>query len=416
MKNQHSKYQSAKKGLTTEKRFYIIDVIKKKSSKILENLSKKQQRERDVLLALIDLYIEQGKPIGSNTLKENRFPSLSSATLRNYFAGLEESGFLTQHHASGGRVPTSKAYETYAAYYIEHPPEKPEDLRLFDDLSELEGKDLHRFLNLATERLSRATGCAAFLSSVRFDHDFIEKISLVAVDEERTLCVLITEFGQILTEVISYPEKISSFTLKRMESYMLSKVRGSRLNVEIPPEEERLAEFFYSEVMVRYLVRYSNFSEAEVFRTGFAQLLHYPEFNDPLALTTGLSFFENVGAMRKLLNLCTSKKGIQYWIGKQLSSFSPLADGCSVLAIPYRIGESNVGAMGILNTTRIPYKELISLLQVFSDVVSSTLTKTLHRYKLSYRRPQEGSYYLENEEKLIAMQTHPQKSHNQETP
>jgi heat-inducible transcriptional repressor len=380
----------------------------------LEKLSKKQQREREVLLALIDLYIEQGKPIGSNTLKENRFPALSSATLRNYFAGLEEAGLLTQHHASGGRVPTSKAYEIYAAHYIEHPPELPKHLRLFDGLSELEGKDLHRFLNLATERLSQKSGCAAFLSSVRFDHDFIEKISLVGVDEERTLCVLITEFGQILTEVISYPEKISSFTLKRMEAYMLCKVRGTIQSVEIPPEEERLAEFFYSEVMVRYLVRYSNFTEAEVFRTGFAQLLHYPEFNDPLALTTGLSFFENVGAMRKLLNQCTMRGGIQYWIGKQLSAFSPLADGCSVLAVPYKIGESHVGAMGILSTTRIPYQELISLLQVFSDVVSETLTKTLHRYKLSYRRPQEGSYYLENEERLIALQTQSHKIENKD--
>lgn len=367
-------------------------------------------------MGLIDLYIALGKPIGSNTLKEKLFPSLSSATLRNYFAGLEQADYLTQHHASGGRIPTNKAYRLYAKHLIENPSELSTHLRLFDDLTELESKDLHRFLNLVTERLSQKSGCAAFLSSVRFDHDYIEKLSLINIDEERTLCVLITEFGQILTEVLSYPRTLSHKTLERLEAFLMAKVRGAKEPEHFPKEERRIGEYFYSEIMVRYVVRYSNFSQEEVFRTGFAQLLHYPEFNDPIALTTGLSFFENEGAMRKLLNQCTLSGKISFWIGEDLAKFSPLAEGCTVLAIPYKIGEGFVGAMGILNTTRIPYKDLLSLLQVFSDVVSQTLTKTLHRYKLSYRRPQAEAYYLESEEKRIAFQSLPQKDTKENSP
>lgn len=75
--------------------------------------SKKQEKESQVLVGLIELFIKNGKPIGSNTLKESSFEHLSSATIRNYFFKLEEQGFLSQQHSSGGRVPTDLAYKFY---------------------------------------------------------------------------------------------------------------------------------------------------------------------------------------------------------------------------------------------------------------------------------------------------------------
>ena len=70
----------------------------------------KQDRERKVLLGLVEYYIQTGKPVGSNALKEAGFGDLSSATIRNYFANLEEAGYLTQSHSSGGRIPTFLGY------------------------------------------------------------------------------------------------------------------------------------------------------------------------------------------------------------------------------------------------------------------------------------------------------------------
>ena len=81
----------------------------------------KDQRERLVLIGLIELYLETGKPVGSNNLRENGFESLSSATIRNYFSKLEEEGFLKQQHSSGGRIPTSLAYQLYAEAHLKSP-------------------------------------------------------------------------------------------------------------------------------------------------------------------------------------------------------------------------------------------------------------------------------------------------------
>ncbi|MCB1118172.1 MAG: hypothetical protein KDK50_06300, partial [Chlamydiia bacterium] len=78
----------------------------------------KNDRERLVLLGLVDLFLRIGKPIGSQALQTEGFQALSSATIRNYFAKLEKAGFVEQQHSSGGRIPTPKAFKAYASAHL----------------------------------------------------------------------------------------------------------------------------------------------------------------------------------------------------------------------------------------------------------------------------------------------------------
>src|SRR5580693_4132773 len=77
----------------------------------------KNDREQAVLIGLVELYLKTGKPIGSSTLQDHGFESLSSATIRNYFSKMEAAGYLKQQHTSGGRIPTAKAFRLYADTY-----------------------------------------------------------------------------------------------------------------------------------------------------------------------------------------------------------------------------------------------------------------------------------------------------------
>ena len=74
----------------------------------------KTDREHAVLLGLVELYMKMNRPIGSQTLQENGFESLSTATIRNYFGKMEQQGYLKQQHTSGGRIPTGKAFRLFA--------------------------------------------------------------------------------------------------------------------------------------------------------------------------------------------------------------------------------------------------------------------------------------------------------------
>jgi heat-inducible transcriptional repressor len=368
----------------------------------------KDQRERLVLLGLVELYLETGKPVGSNTLRENGFGNLSSATIRNYFAKLEEDGYLKQQHSSGGRIPTDQAYKAYAAAALETraAPEK-ERLYLQEQLGK-ETREIVGYLQHAAEALSEATRCAVFLSAPRFDQDFVLDVKLVGVDHSRCLCILITDFGQVHTEMLFAEKKLTNFTLKRIEAYFHWRLTGLD-QPALSPEEEALATRFYGEAMLRHIVSYTHFSAEDIYKTGFSRLLSYPDFNDASALANGLSLLENPHALRNLLNECLKRGSLSFWIGDDLSSLLQTAASCSVLAAPYKIHQTSVGALALLGPSRIPYRQLFGLLQTASDAISEALTRSLYKFKISFRRPhprsvdfqQEAAHCLLLENKII---------------
>ena len=249
----------------------------------------KQDRERRVLLGLVDYYIQTGKPVGSNSLKEAGFADLSSATIRNYFANLEETGYLIQSHSSGGRIPTDLAYRTYADEYLHGDDGKPEETP-FKDLHCFDSREIALFLQEAAETLSKTTQCAVFLSAPRFDHDYVIDLKLVPLDAFRCLCVLITDFGIVKTEILHLPEKLSSFAVKQIESYFHWRLTGTGRPDHLEPEEEAIGQTFYNELMLRFIVGYSNFADEDIYRTGFSNLLAYPDFQDARLLSGGLRY------------------------------------------------------------------------------------------------------------------------------
>lgn len=371
---------------------------------ITEKKSAKQSRERKVLLGLIETYIHTGKAVGSNTLKEGGFGDLSSATIRNYFAHLEEEGYLVQQHTSGGRIPTDKAFRFYAQDCLDKAEISLKQQDPFDTLRQTETKEIATFLHHAAERLSDQTGCAVFLSTPRFDQDFITALRLVPIDANRCLAVIITDFGMVQTETLNAEKKLNSFMAKRIESYFHWRLTGNDKPENLDAEEEQLALRFYNEIMVRYLVSYSNFTEDEIYRTGFSKLLNYPEFiHQPLALAGSLALFENAHCMRLLLKECTKLKHTKYWIGDDLSKYTTQNNpySCALLVTPYSIGQQSVGAIGIMGSKRMPYAKYFELLHAFADSISSALTHSLFKYKISFRQPQAQPAYLQNDAQLL---------------
>lgn len=371
-----------------------------KTIKPVVKKSAKHSRERQILISLIELYLKTGKPIGSNTLKEVSFEELSSATIRNYFAHLEEEGYLAQQHSSGGRIPTTKAFRLYAQEYENEEDISETNTLELKNLRTQETRELATYLEQAAEILSQLTQTAVFLSAPRFDHDYISDIKLVGIDYSRCLCVLITNFGVIQTEVIHLDKKLSSFSLKRMEAYFRWRLHRSQPHEGIvdqnkpdnlTTEEEHLAQQFYKEVMMRYIVSYSNFTDEDIYSTGFSKLLRYPDLQDTASLTHSLSLFENMHSLRLLLRECCKKDTLRFWVGEDLQSYSQGPYDCTVVAIPYHINKQCVGAVGLLGPIRLPYRQIFGLLRNFSDSISEALTRSIYKFKITYRSPQPGA-------------------------
>jgi heat-inducible transcriptional repressor len=355
----------------------------------------KDERERLVLLALVELYLETGKPVGSSTLREKEFPTLSSATLRNYFANLEKAGYLRQQHSSGGRIPTEEAYKLYVAIYKDSPQLKEKEASTLRDQLSGNTREVARYLQSAAETLANMSECAVFLSSPRFDQDFVLDIKLVSIDTTRCLCILLTDFGMVHTEMLHLSEEISPKSLSKIADYLQARLSGLD-KPKLTSEEERVAGQFYKEIMLRHIAANSNFSKEDIYKTGFSKLIGYPDFNNAASLASGLSLFENERDLRLLLQKTCESKGLCCFVGEDFQILSTEISGCSLIMIPYRIHQSIAGAIALLGPNRIPYRRLFGLLQVAAETVEETLTNSLYKFKITFRKPKASQIELEN--------------------
>lgn len=368
----------------------------------------KADREQAVLLGLVELYLELGKPIGSQTLQDHGFESLSSATIRNYFSKMESQGFLKQPHTSGGRVPTAKAFRLYADAFEDQGFIEKEQEDLLSEVFQKEAQEVLEVLHRGAERLSDVTQCAIFASSPRFDQDFIQDVRLLQLDAAKLLAVLITDFGWIRTETIYLEKPVTAPFLEACEKYFLWRMNKGE---KIPFESEadlKQAQRIYNEVIVRHVVGYVNFPEADIFRTGLSKLLSYSEFNDPSALASSLSLLEDSVHMRTMLSECSKKGMIASWIGDELSSYIPNGAECAVIAIPYRINQAIAGSIALLGPMRLPYRNLYGLLQVFSEQISDLLTRSVYKFKITYREPTAANAKrIETDESTMQLENKP---------
>ncbi len=347
----------------------------------------KTDREQAVLLGLIELYLKMGKPIGSHTLQENGFESLSSATIRNYFSKMEEGGYLKQQHTSGGRIPTEKAFRLYAdAYQNEGILEKFQE-EILEEAFKKESREIATLLNRSADVFSELTKCAVFVSAPRFDQDFIQDVRLIRLDPAKLLSVLITDFGLIRTETVYLEKEAEPSFLRTTEEYFLWRMNKAEKPLFKNESEAKLAQRIYNEIMVRHVVGYANFPEEDVLRTGLSKLLVYPEFNDAAALASSLALLEDQNQMRILLRECCKKNELVSWIGDELCPFVPKEAECAVIAIPYRINQATAGAVAILGPMRVPYRNLFGLMQIFSEHLSKVLTESAYKYKITFRQP-----------------------------
>jgi heat-inducible transcriptional repressor len=342
------------------------------------------------LYGLVELYIQTAKPVGSQTLQENGFQALSSATLRNYLVKLEEAGYLKQLHTSGGRIPTGKGIRAYIETLEPAPLTSP----MLEESLPPDSREVAAYLSLAAEGLSELTSCAVFLSAPRFDQDFVQEVRLIALDPSKVLAVLITDFGQIRTETIYLDRPADERFLRSTEEYFRFRLGSGERPLFREALDAKRAQRIYNETMVRHLVGYANFPSEDLLRTGFSKLLAYPELSDPLALASSLSLLENGPEMRRLLKQAVDANTRLTFIGEELMAGSDVA----AILSPYKINQAPVGAIGILGPMRLPYRDLFALLEGFTDQLSRHLTDSLYKFKITYREPSTSVARIENME------------------
>ena len=226
------------------------------------------------------------------TLQENGFESLSTATIRNYFSKMEETGYLKQQHTSGGRIPTEKAFRLYADTHKNQGCVEEGQEEILDEALKSENREIATLINRSADVLSEMTNCAVFVSDAPLRSRLCPRYP---ADRTRLFETLVRPHHRFRP----YPHRNHlsrtsgrSFLLAKREEYFLWRMNKGEKPLFRDEAEAKLAQRIYNEMMVRHVVGYANFSHEDILRAGLSKLLAYPEFNDAAALARASRFWK----------------------------------------------------------------------------------------------------------------------------
>src|SRR3954449_8457356 len=157
------------------------------------------ERERRILEAVIQTYVETAQPAGSRSLAHKFGLGVSPATIRNTMSDLEEKGFLFHPHASAGRVPTDVAYRVYVDSLIPSPPLASSERRRLSAHIATGASAVEAILHRAAQSLGVLTQELGIALGPRLDASILRRLELVHVGSEKLLLVLTLEGGVVRT-------------------------------------------------------------------------------------------------------------------------------------------------------------------------------------------------------------------------
>lgn len=334
-------------------------------------------RSRQILEAIIEDYISTAEPIGSSAIRSRHGISLSSATIRNVMADLEEMGFLASPHISAGRVPTDKAYRFYVDSLL---AVRSVDRNERDEIRRrctVDGRDVDGVFRDVSQMLSSVSRYMGVVAAPRFNANLFRQIDFIRLGTRRVLAVMISQSGSVQNRILELKEDIAADDLLKMANYLNTLLQG----LTISSVKRRILEEMQSD-KTRYDQLLANalqlseqaFDESSsgLFIEGQANIFDQPEFADIQRMKDLFRAMEQKSQLLALLDNCLSAPGINIFIGSE--SHMNSMSGMSLITSTYVTGKNTLGVLGVIGPTRMGYGKVIPIV----DYTAKMLTRLLH--------------------------------------
>ena len=337
------------------------------------------ERSKKVLCAVVQSYINSPDPVGSRVVTKTYSFGLSSATIRNIMADLEEMGFLTQPHTSAGRVPTDMGYRFYVdslAAERDYSSDMEALQGLYRKLETLRN-DIDMLLNETTRSLSILSHYLGVAISPLPDMTTFKRINLLKYKADAVAAVLFTDEGQIKNKVISVDPDISQKDLNRIAAYLNSEFSGYtfdevRIKVlrEMSKEKTSCDRLISKAMTICKEALYFPFGE--LFVAGLSEVLDLPDFADLKKIKELSKAIEDKHTIIKLFDRLSEADGVQILIGSENSTDE--MKKLSVVVSPCREGSWQIGVVGIIGPTRMNYADAIYIVENTAKFITRMLT------------------------------------------
>jgi heat-inducible transcriptional repressor len=339
-------------------------------------------RTRRVLAALIREYIETGEPVASAALTRRTGLSVSSATVRNVLAQLEEMGFVWQPHTSAGRVPTDLGYRFYVDLLLEARRASKDSAGVEARLRQQAGDAplIDDLLSSASHVLSAVSRHVGFAIAPPNAQAVFHRIEFVPLHGHRILVVLVARGNQVSQKTIDVGEEITQAELEKAANFLNREFSGRTLEEVREGVLSRLREerTLYDQLLGLALrLASSSFATTEqpmVSIDGTSSLLEEVVRASGLslpALRALLTMVEEKQRLVRLLNEYIDGPGLTVVIGAEHSD--PELRPFSLIASTYFDGRST-GLVGVIGPTRMRYSRTIDVVEHAAKAVGKVLS------------------------------------------
>jgi heat-inducible transcriptional repressor len=334
-------------------------------------------RAAELLKLLVERYIHDGQPVGSRTLSRMASLGVSSATIRNIMADLDELGFVASPHTSAGRVPTTRGYRYFVDSLL-----APESLsqEMYSSIAD-ELLPRHRgpenLVQAASELLSSLSHMAGVVTVPRRNLAVLRRIEFLPLSERRVLAILVVNQREVQNRIINVERDFGADELERFANALNERYAGRELSSlrralqdDVVDAQTRVNQTLRDAVLMADQAL-SGHDQQDYVLAGGSNLLGFQEMTDVSRLR---SLFDALDRKRDLLSLfdqCLNAQGMQIFIGDE-SGYRVL-DECSVVTAPYTIDGQVAGVLGVIGPTRMAYHRIIPLVAETARMLSAGL-------------------------------------------
>ena len=337
---------------------------------------KMDERKQKILQALILDYIATGDPVGSRTIAKKYKLGVSSATIRNEMADLEELGLLEQLHASSGRIPSQFGYRYYVDCLMEKqalPPSLKKYIQkaLLEKISETEA-----LIEVTSKLLSQLTSYTALVMTPTFAKNKLEHIQLLSLTGHKFVLIVVLDNGHVEHRTFELPFALREKELAHVVTVLNKHLRGLSLEqwqtgvLHAVRYELMQQENLFNEVLkiIENVLAWEY--NHKVYLGGALNILEQPEFSDREKVKDLLRFLAEDEVLQKVLHT-GQEVGVTVKIGKE-NPYEAM-ENCSLITATYELEGKIIGSLGVLGPTRMEYAKAISIV----EFLTLALTKGL---------------------------------------
>lgn len=344
---------------------------------------KLDSRKLKILQAIIKNYLETGEPVGSRTISKFADLGLSSATIRNEMADLEELGFLVQPHTSAGRIPSDKGYRLYVDTMME---ERVEEVNSMKDMLDRKADRIENLLKQVAKMLAVNTNYASMITTPKYRSRKVKFIQLTTVDDSHLLAIIFLEGNIPKNKMIEVTHRYEDAVLLKLNIVLNSLLQDldlEEINITVIQKlKEQAGE--HSELVSSVLDAIADAireeDNIEVYTSGATNMLKYPELSEDDGGRSLLYTLEDKQELTELVDDKLSaenseghKRDIQVYIGNETPIDS--MKNCSVVTATYEIENGVYGKVGIIGPKRMDYDKVVGTLKTLMTQLDEIFKK-----------------------------------------